>query len=174
MCAGAQRRFQHKPAVLSWFQSVARVTVSLMLHNITLKKMKQRQFLSFYWPDQKKITTAAPQFFFLCCKRKQSPRSALFTASADVIKATFCKLSVSDVGLFGARCQPLPRLPQLFFLFFSKSVLHHGRPCQKGPEQIAVCNKASASGLLLVPGGQIVQKKKKKADFCRPCGNSRL
>lgn len=33
-------RFQHKPSVLSCFQSVARVAVSLMLHNIGLKKKK--------------------------------------------------------------------------------------------------------------------------------------
>lgn len=173
MCAGAQRSFQHKPSALSWYQSVARVAVSLMLHNIRLKKMKQRQFLSFYWPDAKKRLRPLNFFFLLCCKRKQSPRSALFTASADVIKATFRKLSVSDVGLFGARCQPLPRLPQLFFFFSPNLYFIMVAPVKRGRNKSLFVIKPLRLACCLVPGGQIVPKKK-KADLCRPCGNSRL
>lgn len=132
MCAGAQRRFQHKPAVLSWFQSVARVTVSLMLHNIRLKKMKQRQFLSFYWPDQKKSRLRPLNFFFFVVNESRVPGALCLLPPLTSSKLHFANYLCLMSVCLALAANLSPDYPNFFFPFFFQICTSSRSPLSKG------------------------------------------
>lgn len=166
MCAGAQRRFQHKPAVLSWFQSVARVTVSLMLHNIRLKKMKQRQFLSFYWPDQKKSRLRPLNFFFFVVNESRVPGALCLLPPLTSSKLHFANYLCLMSVCLALAANLSPDYPNFFSIFFPNLYFITVAPVKRGRNKSLFVIKPQRLACCWCLEAKLFKKKEEKKQIC--------